>query len=122
MVQRALECSTSDEGRGFALSLSLAEVDKKGDVYFSKYSLVYNNSSIFHRGMRSGTLPHPLVVGIGAACEIAGKEMTYDLEHVRRLSKRLIDGITSQLDFVIRNGDPEMTYEGVCNYHCLKGQ
>ena len=65
-----------------------------------------------YRGMRSGTLPHPLVVGIGAACEIANQEMTYDLEHVRRLSKRLIDGITSQLDYVIRNGDPEMTYEG----------
>ena len=66
--------------------------------------------------MRSGTLPHPLVVGIGAACEIAGQEMTYDLEHVRRLSKRLINGITSQLDFVVRNGDPEMTYEGIFFY------
>ena len=64
--------------------------------------------------MRSGTLPHPLVVGTGAACEISGQEMTYDLEHVRRLSQRLIDGITSQLDFVIRNGDPQMTYEGGC--------
>ena len=62
--------------------------------------------------MRSGTLPHPLVVGIGAACEIASQEMTYDLEHVRRLSKHLINGITSQLDYVIRNGDPQMTYEG----------
>ena len=38
--------------------------------------------------------------------------MTYDLEHVHRLSKRLIDGITSQLDLVVRNGDPLMTYEG----------
>lgn len=67
------------------------------------------------RGMRSGTLPHPLVVGIGAACEIAAQEMTYDLEHVRRLSERLIDGITSQLDYVIRNGDPQQTYEGCVN-------
>lgn len=66
--------------------------------------------------MRSGTLPHPLVVGIGAACEIAAQEMTYDLEHVRQLSKRLVEGITSQLDFVVRNGDPEMTYEGNINY------
>ena len=65
------------------------------------------------RGMRSGTLPHPLVVGIGAACDIASREMTYDLEHVRRLSQRLIDGITSQLDYVVRNGDSDMTYEGM---------
>lgn len=27
------------------------------------------------RGMRSGTVPTPLVVGLGAACELAGKEM-----------------------------------------------
>lgn len=27
------------------------------------------------RGMRSGTVPHTLVVGLGAACEIAGEEM-----------------------------------------------
>ena len=27
------------------------------------------------RGMRSGTIPHPLVVGMGAACEIAAQEM-----------------------------------------------
>ena len=26
-------------------------------------------------GMRSGTVPHTLVVGLGAACEIAGEEM-----------------------------------------------
>ena len=27
------------------------------------------------RGMRSGTLPAPLVVGLGAACEISQQEM-----------------------------------------------
>lgn len=27
------------------------------------------------RGLRSGTVPTPLVVGLGAACEIAQKEM-----------------------------------------------
>ena len=27
------------------------------------------------RGMRSGTVPHTLVVGLGAACEIAAREM-----------------------------------------------
>ena len=27
------------------------------------------------RGMRSGTVPTPLVVGIGAACEVAQQEM-----------------------------------------------
>lgn len=81
------------------------------------------------RGMRSGTVPHTLAVGLGAACEIASQEMEvgviwkreacvnwflfqYDHEHVSRLSKKLVDGITSQLDYVIRNGDAEQTYIG----------
>ena len=29
-------------------------------------------------GLRSGTLPTPLVVGLGAACKIAGQEMERD--------------------------------------------
>jgi cysteine sulfinate desulfinase/cysteine desulfurase-like protein len=31
------------------------------------------------RGMRSGTLPTPLCVGIGAACELAMQEMEVNL-------------------------------------------
>ena len=30
------------------------------------------------RGIRSGTLPHPLVVGFGAACRVASEEMERD--------------------------------------------
>lgn len=30
------------------------------------------------RGLRSGTLPHPLIVGFGAACRIASEEMEHD--------------------------------------------
>ena len=30
---------------------------------------------VFDRGMRSGTVPHILAVGMGAACEIAQREM-----------------------------------------------
>ncbi|XP_065915316.1 cysteine desulfurase-like isoform X2 [Dysidea avara] len=67
------------------------------------------------RGMRSGTVPHTLVVGLGAACEIAGEEMEYDHKHVTWLADRLITGITSQLDHVIRNGDPDHSYPGCVN-------
>lgn len=31
------------------------------------------------RGLRSGTVPTPLAVGLGAACEIAQQEMEVDL-------------------------------------------
>lgn len=67
------------------------------------------------RGMRSGTVPHTLAVGLGAACYVAGQEMEYDRVHISRLSKKLVDGIMSQLDHVIRNGDPEQTYDGCVN-------
>ncbi|KAK3696205.1 hypothetical protein RRG08_027648 [Elysia crispata] len=67
------------------------------------------------RGMRSGTVPTPLVVGMGAACELAQDEMAYDAERVTVLSKRLIDQIVESCPQVIRNGDPEQTYPGCVN-------
>ena len=41
--------------------------------------------------------------------------MDYDTDRVSYLSERLVNGITSQLDHVIRNGDPDMTYPGCVN-------
>ncbi|XP_028391832.1 cysteine desulfurase, mitochondrial-like isoform X2 [Dendronephthya gigantea] len=67
------------------------------------------------RGMRSGTVPHVLVIGLGAACEVSQQEMEYDHEHVTRLSNRLVDGIMSQLPDVVRNGDEVRTYPGCVN-------
>lgn len=67
------------------------------------------------RGIRSGTLPAPLCVGIGAACELAQKEMDYDHKWIQFLSNRLLDGIAGKLDHVVRNGDPISTYPGCIN-------
>nr|CDS19765.1 cysteine desulfurase mitochondrial [Echinococcus granulosus] len=67
------------------------------------------------RGLRSGTLPAPLVVGLGAACRVAKAEMQNDAKHTRQLYDRLLKGITSQLEAVILNGDPERRYYGCCN-------
>ncbi|PFH54252.1 hypothetical protein AMATHDRAFT_135438 [Amanita thiersii Skay4041] len=68
------------------------------------------------RGLRSGTLPAALVVGLGEAARIAKKEMkvsifhiirVWDRDHARiqRLSDRLITNINSQVEHVVRNGD-----------------
>lgn len=67
------------------------------------------------RGLRSGTLPAPLAVGLGEACEIAEREMAYDHKWMEHLSKRLLDQIFSQLTHVVRNGDPVQTYPGCIN-------
>jgi len=67
------------------------------------------------RGLRSGTVPTPLAVGLGAACELAMEEMHYDRKHVQRLSKKLREGIMAGCDFVNFNGAPENTYDGCLN-------
>jgi cysteine desulfurase len=64
------------------------------------------------RGLRSGTLPTPLIVGFGKACEISNKEREMDYRHISRLAERLIQGINQRLPNVIRNGDLEMWYPG----------
>lgn len=68
------------------------------------------------RGLRSGTLPHFLCVGFGAACALAEKEMAYDKEWITYLSEKLQKGIEEKIPEVVRNGDPEHNYNGCLNY------
>ncbi|MDE2606707.1 MAG: IscS subfamily cysteine desulfurase [Burkholderiales bacterium] len=58
------------------------------------------------RGMRSGTLPTHQIVGMGEAFRIAKEEMQKDLEHARRLQKRLLDGL-KDVEQVFVNGNME---------------
>jgi cysteine desulfurase len=58
------------------------------------------------RGMRSGTLPTHQIVGMGTAFAIAQAEMATELERIRMLQKRLLDGI-SDIEQVFINGDLE---------------
>ncbi|KYM78082.1 Cysteine desulfurase, mitochondrial [Atta colombica] len=76
------------------------------------------------RGMRSGTVPAPLVVGLGAACELAQTEMDYDHRYINTLSNHLIEKITSNLRQVVRNGDPIAWYPGCVNlsFACVEGE
>jgi len=56
------------------------------------------------RGMRSGTLPTPLCVGLGEACAIAKEEMMDEARNLKVLSDHLYEGITSRLKDVYLNG------------------
>lgn len=67
------------------------------------------------RGIRSGTVPTPLAVGLGAACEISEQEMEEDHKHVTKLSQRLIEKLQSAIPHIYRNGDPEHSYPGCVN-------
>jgi cysteine desulfurase len=56
------------------------------------------------RGMRSGTLNVPGIVGLGAACEIAHKEMAEESKRLMFLRDKLKDTLTRELDEVYING------------------
>ena len=58
------------------------------------------------RGVRSGTLNVPGVVGLGAAAEIAGHQMTAETERVRRLRDALEEALLAGIESVRLNGHP----------------
>ena len=67
------------------------------------------------RGMRSGTLPTPLIVGLGKAAEIASKNMAKDREHIQKLSDKFMHEIIQSIPDVFVNGDLEQRYPGNLN-------
>jgi len=67
------------------------------------------------RGIRSGTLPTHLCVGLGKACEIALEEMDNDERHARQLWEKLYKNITTRLDYVYLNGSKEQRWPGNLN-------
>ena len=67
------------------------------------------------RGMRSGTLNVPGIVGFGKACEIAAAEMETETARLFELRERLHQGIFQQLDEVYLNGHPTQRLAGNLN-------
>jgi len=59
------------------------------------------------RGMRSGTLNVPGVVGLGAACAIAKSEMAEESQRLASLRDRLKDRLLAGLDHISINGSLE---------------
>jgi cysteine desulfurase len=67
------------------------------------------------RGMRSGTLPTPLCVGLGEACAIAQREMGAEAERLTMLRDRFYDKIRAELPEVFLNGDLDRRIPGNLN-------
>jgi len=66
------------------------------------------------RGMRSGTLNVPGIVGLGKACEIAKKEMFDDAARLSKLRDKL-ESELSKIEEVYVNGNIEHRMPHVCN-------
>src|SRR2546430_1199770 len=58
------------------------------------------------RGMRSGTLPVPLIVGFGKAAELCEQEMTAESHRIAAMRDRLQARIMEKLDECYLNGHP----------------
>ena len=67
------------------------------------------------RGIRSGTLNVPGIVGFGKAAELCMEEMPAEAQRVGGLRDRLWQGLAARLDEIHRNGDPEHCLPGVLN-------
>jgi cysteine desulfurase len=67
------------------------------------------------RGIRSGTLNVPGIVGLGMACQIAEKEMASEAERLASLRGELQNGILNQLDEVYVNGHATKRLPGNMN-------
>ena len=67
------------------------------------------------RGMRSGTLNVPGIVGLGKACELVREGLAGEARHELRLRERLREGLFSQLDEIYLNGHPTQRLPGNLN-------
>lgn len=67
------------------------------------------------RRLRSGTENVPGIVGLGAACRLAGEEMEQESRRLSALRDRLHKGIIGKVDGVHLNGHPEKRLPGNLN-------
>ena len=76
------------------------------------------------KSIRPGTLPIPLIVGLGKASEISRKTMSNESEYILELRNLLIDKIKEKIPDIIINGDLEKRLSGNLNisFPSLKGQ
>jgi len=67
------------------------------------------------RGMRSGTLNVPSIVGLGKACELCGEEMESEGRRLTGLRDRLWKRLSTDLDEIFLNGHPTQRLPGNLN-------
>lgn len=58
------------------------------------------------RGLRSGTLAVPLIVGLGAALEIAGREGVRDDARLRAMCSGFVERVAASVEGTLLNGHP----------------
>ncbi|HYU79166.1 MAG TPA: aminotransferase class V-fold PLP-dependent enzyme [Vicinamibacterales bacterium] len=67
------------------------------------------------RGMRSGTLNVPGIVGLGAAASMAAKVLTEESTRLKRLRDRLLKGLQARVPDLVLNGSMQARLPGNLN-------
>ena len=67
------------------------------------------------RGMRSGTLPVPLIVALGKACEIAGEEMDKESKRLEILRDGFLSKLKKNIPDIVVNGSMSHRISGNLN-------
>jgi len=67
------------------------------------------------RGIRSGTVPTPLIVGLGKAAEIASIRMKEDFDKIKKLADRFSNAIKEEIPDVYFNGNQDKKWPGCIN-------
>lgn len=68
------------------------------------------------KGKRSGTYNTPGIVGLGKASELAISELDKRINQTIKLRDKIIDGVISEIPYVILNGDRENRLPGNANF------
>jgi cysteine desulfurase len=76
------------------------------------------------RGMRSGTLNVPGIVGLGAACKLAQTELPEESRRLRGLAEHMQQRVEKELGYVQLNGHPSERLPGNLNlsFHFVEGE
>jgi cysteine desulfurase len=67
------------------------------------------------RGLRSGTLPAPLIVGFGEACRIAAAEMATDHARIATLRDRMLQALRTRIPDLALNASADSRIPGNLN-------
>ncbi len=91
-----------------------------GVLYVRRHSQPVRLHALFdggghERGVRSGTLAVPLIIGMAEACRLAESELPSESTRVLALRQRLYAGLLAEVPEIVLNGHPTLRLPGNLN-------
>ncbi|MGD9031774.1 MAG: cysteine desulfurase family protein [Desulfobacteraceae bacterium] len=92
-----------------------------GTLYFRKKLRLMPliHGGIQESGRRAGTENVPAIVGLGKASELASKELTTNMDHLKKLRDYLVKGVHDRIEQVVPTGHPQKRLPGHASF-CIE--